>query len=402
MDRTLTEDVPFEQFSSACLRRDSERITRAWVERLSSQLGIRPRRVLPTDELLNHIPQVLEKAAEFLVIPDTERITSHDMFTEEMRRIARLRRSQGYDVQEIMREFDELAQLLDGAALTWLKEYPGTPPPDAVGRVFGRLNRAPLLMGEITVGTYQAEELDSRHAAAERLGEFVETLMHEIKTPLAAAEGAALLLESLEPSGNGEGRRDFSALIRRNLARARTIIDDVRMLALAQVAHAQSGRFLRVGEVLGEVLTEISPVLQDSGVRIDIVEPIPDVVVDAARVEIVLLNLIGNGAKYSDPDKPSRWVRVGFEQPADSEEWWAVVADNGLGIPAELHDRVFERFFRGHQHASDGSGLGLAIVREAIRQMNSRLVFESEAGEGTTFRFLLPVAEVDPDGSAEE
>lgn len=391
--------VSFEQFSARRLRQDSEQITHDWVERLSAQLGIRPRRVLPTQDLLDHIPQVLGRAAEFLVAPDTETITSQRIITDEMRSIARLRRRQGYDVQEIIREFDELAQVLDGAALKWVDEYPGTPDAKAVGRVFGRLNRAPLLMGEITVGTYQEEELQSRYAAARRLRDFTEMLMHQLKTPLGAAEGAALLLENEEITGNPEERRRFAALIRRNLSRARTVVDDVRALAAAQLAQAKAGRFLRVGEVLAEVLTEIRPLAAESGVRIEVQEPIPDLVIDASRAEIVLLNLISNAAKYADPGKPLRWVRVSFQRPPGSDEWWVEVADNGMGIAPELHGRVFERFFRGHPDAAEGTGLGLAIVHEAIQQLESRLEFQSEPGTGTTFRFSLNAAE--PDAQAE-
>lgn len=399
MDRSSPSADGFEHFASECLKRDSERVTREWVERISSRIGIRPRRVLPTAELLDHIPAVLERAADFVVVPDEERITAQDLVTDQLRAIARVRREQGYDVQEIIREFDELAQVLDGAALGWLEEYPGEPRPRAVGRVFGRLNRAPLLMGEITVGTYREQELESRHTLARQLRDFAETLVHQLKTPLGAAEGAALLLENEELTGEPEERRRFASLIQRNLRRARTVVDDVRALSLAQLAHAKSGRYLPVGEVLGEVLTEIRPLVQESGARIEVSEPIPDLTIDASRVEIVLLNLIGNAVKYSDSGKPVRWVRVGFERRAGDGDWWAEVSDNGLGIPAELQGRVFERFFRGHPERAEGSGLGLAIVREAIEQLESRLEFDSEPGVGTTFRFRLtspPPAEEAP------
>lgn len=389
MDREPAPSISFEEFSAELLNRDRERITRTWVEKLSSQLGIRPRRVFPTEELLDNIPPVLSKVAEFLVAPDTEKITAEQFVIDQMRKVASLRRRQGYDVQEIIREFDELAQLLDGAALAWLDEYPGTPDPKSVGRVFGRLNRGPLLMGEITVGVYREEEMESRYTTARQLGEFTETLIHQLKTPLGAAEGAALLLENEETAVDPEERRRFAVLIQRNLKRARTVVDDVRALALAQLAQAKAGRYLRVGEVLGEVLVEIRSLVEERGVRIEVQEPVPDLVVDASRVELVLLNLISNAAKYTDPGKPVRWVRIGFTRPPGSEEWWVEVADNGLGISPELHGRIFERFFRGHPDVAEGTGLGLAIVREAMQQMDSQMTFESEPGQGTTFRFLL-------------
>lgn len=381
--------VSFEQFAADRLIEDSAQITRSWVDRLSKQTGIRPRAVLPTHELLDHIPEVLGKAATFIRSGKEDPFTTQQIVTDELKNVARLRRKQGYDVQEVIREFDDLAQLLDGAALHWIDQYPGTPEPKSVGRVFGRLNRAPLLMGEITVGMYREEELDSRYAVATQLRDFADTLTHQFKTPLGAAAGAAMLLENDDLAADPVERRRYARIVQRNLKRAGEVVDDVRLLTLAQLAHAKAGRFLPLAQVLGQVLSEVSPFADEQGVRIEIEEPIPDFVVDASRVEIVLLNLISNAAKYADPGKPVRWVRVGFEQRA-GEEWWVRVQDNGLGIPAELQGRIFERFFRAHPDSAEGTGLGLSIVREAIQQLESRLELDSEPATGTTFRFLLP------------
>jgi signal transduction histidine kinase len=147
----------FEHFAADRLNRDSERITRDWVERLASQLGVPAMRVLPHEELLDHIPLILSKATEFLLAPDPRKIIAEQVVTDEMRNIVHLRRVQGYNMQEIVREFDQLAQLLDEWALRWIDEYPGTPDARSVGRVFGRINRVPLLMGQVAVGSLDAE-----------------------------------------------------------------------------------------------------------------------------------------------------------------------------------------------------------------------------------------------------
>lgn len=387
MDRNGTS---FEAFAANRLREERESLTEEWVQRLSSQLGIRPRRVLPTQDLLDSVPPVLDMAADFVRAGDEEKLTAQRLVTDELKGIARLRRKQGYDVQEVIREFDELAQLLDAATLRWIDDFLGTPEPKAVARVTGRLNRAPMLMGEITVGIYQEEELNSRYSTARQLRDFTETLMHQIKTPLGAAEGAALLMENDEMATDPSERRRFAAIIRRNLTRARTVVDDVHSLALAQVAQAKAGRSRPLSQVLGEVLTEIRQLVEEGGVRVEVQEPIPGLTIDASRVEIILLNLISNAAKYADPGKSVRWVKVEFKRPPGSEEWWVHVSDNGLGISPEVHGRVFERFFRAHPDAAEGTGLGLAIVREATQQLGSRLEFESEPGIGSTFRFSLP------------
>ena len=83
----------------------------------------------------------------------------------------------------------------------------------------------------------------------------------------------------------------------------------------------------------------------------------PDVQVDATRVELALINLIGNAIKYSDPTKEDRWVRVSVQR---DERWWRIsVEDNGVGIPEGMQDRVFEQFVRAHPGVAEGSGLGL-------------------------------------------
>ena len=382
--------VAFECFAAERLRRDRAEVTRAWVERISGRLGTHPKHVLPTEELLDGVPDALLKAADFLEAGDDQHLTVQELVTDRLRDVARLRRAQGYDVQEIVHEFDELAQVLDGAALNWLAEYPGSPDPAAVGRVFGRLNRAPLLMGEITVALYTEEDAEGRHAAATRLRDFADTLMHQLKNPLGAAEGAALLLGDDELSTGSEERRRLAGIVERNLRRAREVMEDVRSLALAEMGRPDGERCVPLCDALDAVLAEVRPLAEERAVRLELRGQVPDLVVDATRAEVVLLNLVSNAVKYADGDKAERWVAVEFEREPGAGPWWVLVRDNGLGIPRELHDRIFERFFRARPGTAEGSGLGLAIVQEALQQLGSQLEFESEAAVGSTFRFCLP------------
>ena len=382
--------VSFECFAADRLRRDNAEVTRAWVERISGRLGTHPRHVLPTRELLDGVPDALLKAADFLEAGEDQRLTVQEVVTDRLREVARLRRAQGYDVQEIVHEFDELAQVLDGAALCWLAEYPGDPDPAAVGRVFGRLNRAPLLMGEITVALYAEEDTEGRQSAATRLRDFADTLMHQLKNPLGAAEGAALLLGDDEVSAKLNERRRFASIVERNLRRAREVIEDVRSLALSEMTQPGPTRCVPLSQTLDAVLTEVRPLADERAVRLELRGKVPDLVVDATRAEVVLLNLVSNAVKYADGDKADPWVVVEIEREPESGPWWVLVRDNGLGIPRELHDRIFERFFRASPGAAEGTGLGLAIAQEALQQLGSRLEFESEAAVGSTFRFCLP------------
>ena len=89
MDRNGTS---FEVFAADRLREERETLTHEWLQTLSSQLGIRPRRVLPTQDLLDSVPPVLEMAAEFVRAGDAEKLTAQRLVTNQMKEIARLRR----------------------------------------------------------------------------------------------------------------------------------------------------------------------------------------------------------------------------------------------------------------------------------------------------------------------
>jgi signal transduction histidine kinase len=105
----------------------------------------------------------------------------------------------------------------------------------------------------------------------------------------------------------------------------------------------------------------------------------------------VLVNLVDNAVKYS-PDGGRIDVEVGA---SDGYVRFAV-RDEGLGIPDEEQERIFDKFHRLDpylQRGVSGTGLGLYICRELVRQMNGRIWVESAAGEGSTFSFELPVAE---------
>lgn len=128
---------------------------------------------------------------------------------------------------------------------------------------------------------------------------------------------------------------------------------------------------------------------------------------DAQRVEQVVTNLLSNAIKYSPEGGPIEvrvWIHETVsiasrdsatgEGSADTGAWVGVaVSDHGMGIPAEQHDRIFQRFGRAdnaREHGIPGTGLGLYLCRELIERQDGHLWFESVAGAGTTFTFELP------------
>jgi signal transduction histidine kinase len=376
------------------LHRRSTELTRAWLDRLIARLDVHPRRIFPTDALLNHIPEVLRAISDYLCSDGA--LEHEEMLREEFEKLARLRREQGYDIDEILAEFEILGEILYNALREEARRFGRKVPPDYAIEVAERLYRSLTSITAITATTFREEGFRDRRERARLLGGFGRDLAHELRNRLSTAEAAIHLLgsDSVDPATRDRTLRT----LRNTLQRIRGVADDVHSLAIAQGSEeGAQGRRLSLRLLLDEAVDELRGIANDKEVRIEVREPIPDVQVDAIRVELALINLVGNAVKYSDPDEEDRWVRIAVQR--DEEGFWRIsVSDNGMGIPDAMQDRIFEQFVRAHPGIADGTGLGLAIAREAVEQMGGKIWLESEPGVGTTFHFTV----VDPPAARED
>jgi signal transduction histidine kinase len=401
------------------LHRRSTELTRLWLDRLQQRLDVHPGRVFPSDTLLNHIPEVLKAISDYLCTSGS--MVAEQLVRGELGKLARLRREQGYDVDELLAEFEILGEILYAALREEAGAFEQKVPAEHAIEVAERLYRALSAITSITTSTFREEGFRDRRARARLLGGFGRDLAHELRNRLAAADASLLILErdldaaaadaaagaapreaagaaSSTPAGltaaAAAAERSQRALkvLATALNRIKGVADDVHALAIAQGSEESAqGRRLGLPHLLVETVDELTALAEEKDVRIEIAQPIPDIQVDATRVELVLINLLGNAIKYSDSEKTDRWVRIsaGREEPG---HWRIGVADNGVGIPDNLQELVFEQFVRAHPQIADGTGLGLAIARAAIDQLQGRIWLESAAGAGSTFYFTV----VDP------
>jgi signal transduction histidine kinase len=365
-----SSSLSFERYSAERLHQDREQITRDWVEKLSAQLGIPPARVLPHQDLLDDIPIVLSKAAEFLLTPDTEKLTAEQLVTEEMRSIARLRRRQGFEMQEIMREFDELAHILDIAALGWVEDFPGIPDPKGVGRVFGRLNRVPLLMGEITVATLEEErnELLRRLASAEeqerlRLSRELHDQMGQLVTALLLGLRA---LDRGRAPNQGARIEELEVLADR-------IAGEMQQLALQMRAPALDNLGLRLA---------LQGHLGDWSAQHGIEADFQSVGLDGERfpleVEIALYRVVQEGLTNVIKHAGAGHVSLLVERRRGVLS--IILEDDGRGFDVDATFASSERSRR----------LGLRGMRERITLLGGRFDIESSPGNGTTLFVRVP------------
>jgi two-component system phosphate regulon sensor histidine kinase PhoR len=221
--------------------------------------------------------------------------------------------------------------------------------------------------------------------------EFFANVSHELKTPISAIQGYAEVLRDMHGSLDLEQYMRFLSVIERNAIDLTNLIDD-----MVTISRLESGALLLerreydLVAALERVFETCKPKAQEANVdlRQDVSQDAQTIHVDAKRFDSVLLNLVDNGVKYN---RRGGYVKVSARRQGNEVQIF--VEDNGMGIPAELSARVFERFFRvdkSHTRLGGGTGLGLAIVKHVVSAHGGRISVKSELDSGTVFKLTLP------------
>ncbi|GHA15904.1 sensor histidine kinase [Devosia pacifica] len=144
---------------------------------------------------------------------------------------------------------------------------------------------------------------------------------------------------------------------------------------------------IELSDLLEVVTSSIHHQVAEQGGEIEVEPDLPSLVSDRLALEQIFGNLLDNAVKYADPERPLR-VHITANQ-APGNRILIDVEDNGRGIAAEDHERVFELFRRSGAQSQAGEGIGLAHVRTLVRNLGGDITVESELGRGTTFRVAL-------------
>ena len=220
--------------------------------------------------------------------------------------------------------------------------------------------------------------------------EFVSNVSHELKTPLTSMKVLADSLMGQEDIPV-ELYREFMTDIGAEIDRENKIIND--LLSLVKMDKSAGNiniTSVQINELLERIMKRLRPIAQKQNVEL-VMESFRPVVaeVDEVKLTLALTNLIENAIKYNNPDG---WVHVSLN--ADHQNFFVTVEDNGIGIPKEAQNRIFERFYRvdkSHSREIGGTGLGLAIARNAIIMHRGAIKVHSREGEGTSFTVRIPL-----------
>jgi PAS domain S-box-containing protein len=237
-----------------------------------------------------------------------------------------------------------------------------------------------------------ADGYEREREAARRLREvdrmksdFLSTVSHELRTPLTAIIGFAETLSARWPAFGDDRRRDLVERIGFAGVRLDQLITD--LLDFTRLERGQLQINLEpcnVAELVRETVATLTAVLDGYPVDLELANDV-EALADPNAFSRVLENLLTNAAKFSQPGSPIRVQACGL----DDEEVLVRVEDEGVGIPPDDVERVFERFYRSENGGgAPGTGVGLAIVKEFTEAQNGRVWVES-SGTGSKFSVAL-------------
>lgn len=221
--------------------------------------------------------------------------------------------------------------------------------------------------------------------------DFVANVSHELKTPITTIKTYVETLTDVDLSD--EERRHFLQVIADETERMNHLVQD--LLALSNLDYGQYQPDVEpqnMAEIVRHALLRLEHMRQERGHHVTFTpNQVPLVRTHRDTVERAVLNLISNAMKYTDPGG-----EITIDLKTKDDDLILTVQDNGMGIPLEDQERIFERFYRvekGRSRAMGGTGLGLAIARESVRALGGDITLASTLGRGTTVELSLPLGE---------
>jgi two-component system CheB/CheR fusion protein len=314
--------------------------------------------------------EVIGKPVTILMAPDRH----HEAFDI----LARIRRGERVEHQETER------LRKDGSVVQVSLSV--SPLHDAEGRIVG----ASKIARDIT-GRKRAEE--ALREANRRKDEFLATLAHELRNPLAPIRNSLHLLEM--SSHSNPGVEYVREMMERQVHHMVRMVDD-----LMEVSRITRGKIelrrehIELDSVIRSAIETSQPLLEAGGHRLDVVLPSEPLILDADPVRLaqVFANLLNNAAKYTEHPGTIRLA-------AHREDGSVVISvvDGGIGIPAEMLPRVFEMFAQidsARRRSQGGLGIGLTLVRDLVQMHGGSVAAHSQgSGTGSEFVVRLPLAD---------
>lgn len=271
--------------------------------------------------------------------------------------------------QEIDRK--ELIQLLDQTYQTY--EYSKT--------LEAKKNELNETTQKLQAANIQLQELDKLK------NEFISNVTHELRTPITSIRSLSDILQNYEVSD--AEKQKFLGIINEESERISALINQVLDLRKVEANPQIERSTFIIRELIENVVLSFEKIKDNRSIRI-IGSDDQELHTDKNKLKQVLVNLISNSIKFTDPDKGNIDINVSYHQ----DQVTISIKDNGIGIAKENLDLVFERFYQVKEDSENkkkGSGLGLSISKSIIENLDGKMWIESEKDVGSIFYISLPL-----------
>ena len=214
--------------------------------------------------------------------------------------------------------------------------------------------------------------------------DFISNVSHELKTPLAIIQNYSMAMRGDSLDENTRDR--YARVLCDTSNRLSSLITNILKLNKLENQEIKTERTrIRLDEMLAQAVLQQEDRIEAKQLEVDCDFDETAVVSDPNYLEIVWNNLISNAVKFTEPGGK---IRISLKR--ENGEAVVRVSDTGCGIPKEIGERIFDKFYQGDtSHKQEGNGLGLALVKKVIDVLGGELSVESEVGKGSTFTVKL-------------
>ena len=331
---------------------------------------------------------VLDAVGDGIFLVDREGVIRFWNRAAELLTGVRAERARDRPVDEAFVDWSSIGERIPTAAVGGAPARPVTLPVVVGGRELW----LSFVAVRATAGiVYAFRDVTSEHRLEEAKDEFIATISHELRTPMAAVYGASLTLLREDIELEPGRQRELVQMIATQSARLGQITEEVLLTnQLDRGAVSLQRHRVDIGKLARAAVETMSPTLEPPA-TLDVAVAAGDTTAsgDPDRIQQVLVNLLDNALKYGGGGPVAVHVETtnGIVRVS--------VTDSGPGISLADQQRVFDKFFRADpklSYAPGGTGLGLYISRELVERMGGRLAVSSEFGAGATFVVELPTA----------
>ena len=388
----VSQKCPLAVTLARRMREEREKLVERWLGRIAQRVALAPNEIFPTDELLDHVPLLIDGIARYLEDAADE-ITADTPVVGKAVELGELRHAQGFDAHQILREYEILGGVLFDF-LVHIADDVDEPCTRGELLVCGhRVFRSIAVIQQYTTAHFLRLADERTREREDRLRGFNRAVTHELKNRIGAAGGALDMLAEDYVGENPPQRAKFVGIAARNVAAMKDTLQTLLELSRIDDDGGHTRNVL-LPDVAAEVRRQLREFAEARGVEVELADDLPSEEVAAAPLELALSNYVSNAVKYRNPSEPRRWVRIEGEKRSTGGECEIVVRvrDNGLGVPEEGRDKLFQRFFRAHEGTvtgEEGTGLGLSLVREAIEASGGRVWCEFPE-RGSVFALSVP------------